>query len=321
MIMAFGYSFIDSVKAVGEQAHGEFGTFKYEYVLNTLEKGAPDGGEAMMILPFEDGDMRRFSLIGLDGEATLWNLTTTDGKKADIENGFYISTLCEAICGVHKGDEFTFRSIATLEEHTVKIDGVIRNGYQNYIVSSREMIADIAVLDKENYNAILSDRSLDLEKDKVAETITDSSFETQMQNMLNAMSGLVYAFIGIGMIVCVASLYATVNTMLSENRHNISMLKVLGFENGRIHSMILSSNHLLLIPGIALGIAAAYGIMAWYSSQFVEIEKLMIPATLKPFSIILTVLFTAACYFVSLLLLRRKVDKTNMVEALKDGRE
>ncbi|MBQ6052757.1 MAG: FtsX-like permease family protein [Clostridia bacterium] len=321
MIMAFGYSFIDSVKAVGEQAHGEFGTFKYEYVLNKLEKGTPDGGEAMMILPFEDGEARRFSFIGLDGDATLWNLTTTDGKKADIENGFYISTLCEAICGVHKGDEFTFRSIATLEEHTVKIDGVIRNGYQNYIVSSREKIADITGLDKENYNAILSDRSLDLEKDKVAETITDNSFEMQMRNMLNAMSGLVYAFIGIGMIVCVTSLYATVNTMLSENRHNISMLKVLGFENGRIHSMIISSNHLLLIPGIAFGIAAAYGIMAWYCAQFVEIEKLMIPATLKPFSIILTVLFTAACYFVSLLLLRRKVDKTNMVEALKDGRE
>ena len=113
----------------------------------------------------------------------------------------------------------------------------------------------------------------------------------------------------------------TCRLMLSENSHNISMLKVLGFENGRIHSMIISSNHLLLIPGIALGIAAAYGIMAWYCAQFVEIEKLMIPATLKPFSIILTVLFTAACYIVSLLLLRRKVDKTNMVEALKDGRE
>lgn len=61
--------------------------------------------------------------------------------------------------------------------------------------------------------------------------------------------------------------------------------------------------------------------MAWYSSQFVETEKLMILATLKPFSVVLTVLFTAACYFVSLLLLRRKADKTNMVEALKDGRE
>ena len=320
-IMAFGFSFIDSVNAVGDQAHGEFGSFKYEYVLNTLENGKPDDGEAMVILPFEDKEARRFSLIGLDNGATLWNLTTTDGTEADLENGYYISTLCEAICGVHKGDTFTFRSIATLEKHTVKIDGVIKNGYQSYILSSRENINEITGIQSDSYNAILASRSLDLEKDKVTEIISDTTYETQMQNMINAMAGLIYAFIGIGMIVCVASLYATVNTMMNESRHNISMLKVLGFENGRINRMIISSNHFMLIPGIALGIAFAYGVMYWYSANFVEIERLMIPATLKPISIILTALFTVFCYFVSLLLLRRKVDKTDMIEALKDNRE
>ena len=320
-IMAFGFSFIDSVNAVGEQAHGEFGTFKYEYVLNSLEKGDPENGEAMLILPFEDEKARRFSLIGLDNDATLWNLTTTDGNKADLENGFYISTLCEAIYGVHEGDEFTFRSIGSLEEHTVKIDGVIKNGYQSYVLSTREKIADIAGVDADIYNAILASKSLDLDKDKVSEIISDTTYETQMENMINAMSGLIYAFIGIGMIVCVASLYATVNTMMNESRHNISMLKILGFENGRINSMIISSNHLLLIPGIILGIAAAYGGMYWYCSNFVEIERLIIPATLKPVSIVLTAVFTVICYFVSLLLVRRKVDKTDMIEALKDNRE
>ncbi|MBR1533276.1 MAG: FtsX-like permease family protein [Ruminococcus sp.] len=320
-IVAFGFSFIDSVNAVGEQAHGEFGTFKYEYVLNSLEQGAPDGGEAMLVLPYEDLKSRRFSLIGLDKDATLWNLTTVDGEKADLENGFYISTLCEAIHGVHKGDSFTFRSISTLEEYTVKIDGVIKNGYQSFVLSSRTNTADITGLTAEDYNAILADHALSLDKDKVTETISDTTYETQMENMINAMAGLIYAFIVIGMIVCIASLYATVNTMLTESRHNISMLKVLGFENRRINSMIISSNHLLLIPGIILGIAAAYGGMAWYCSNFVEIERLMIPATLKPISIILTVVITAVCYFVSLLLLRRKVDKTDMIEALKDNRE
>ena len=275
----------------------------------------------MLVLPYEDLKSRRFSLIGLDKDATLWNLTTVDGEKADLENGFYISTLCEAIHGVHKGDSFTFRSISTLEEYTVKIDGVIKNGYQSFVLSSRTNTADITGLTAEDYNAILADHALSLDKDKVTETISDTTYETQMENMINAMAGLIYAFIVIGMIVCIASLYATVNTMLTESRHNISMLKVLGFENRRINSMIISSNHLLLIPGIILGIAAAYGGMAWYCSNFVEIERLMIPATLKPISIILTVVITAVCYFVSLLLLRRKVDKTDMIEALKDNRE
>ena len=321
MIVAFGYSFIDSVKAVGEQAHGEFGTFQYEYILNSLEKGVPEEGEPLLILPFEDAESRSFSLIGADEDVTLWNLKTTDGERADFENGFYISALCEAIFDVHAGDAFTFRSIGTLEEHTVPIDGVIKNGYQSFLLTSREKAADIAGIDADAYNAILAEKALPLEKSRVSEIISDTTYETQMENLLSAMTGLIYAFIGIGMIVCVASLYATTGTMLSESRHNISMLKVLGFENRRINSMILSSNHLLLIPGVVLGIAAAYGGMAWYCANFAEIERLIIPVSLKPRSIVLTAGLTVLCYFVSLLLQRRRVDRTDMIEALKDNRE
>ncbi len=321
MIVAFAFSFIDSVKAVGDQAHGEFGTFRYEYVLNELKSGRPSGGEAVLALPYEDGDGSRFTLMGLDADAKLWNLTTVEGERADPEHGFYVSTLCAAMFGVHRGDEFTFRSIATLEEHTVRIDGVIRNGYQSYVLTSREKAAEIAGLDPDRYNAVLSDRALDYAGDEVAEIVSDTTYQTQMENMMRAMGGLIYAFMIIGVIVCIASLYATINTMITENGHSISMLKVLGLENRRIDSMILSANHLLLIPGIALGTAAAYGVMAWYCAEFVEIERIMIPATLSPKSILFTALITAGGYAASLLLLRRKVGRADMIEALKDGRE
>ena len=321
MIVAFAFSFIDSVKAVGVQAHGEFGSFKYEYVLNTLKDGKPEDGEAVFVLPYEDKEARRFTLMGMDGDAVLWNRKLTSGETADTENGFYITTLFEEIFGVHKGDSFTFRSIATLEEKTVRIDGVIKNGYQSYILTSREKAAEIAGVEGEHYNAVLSDKALGYKSDEVTEIISDKTYETQMDNMMTAMGGLIYAFMIIGMIVCIASLYATITTVIAENSHNISMLKVLGYENRRINSKILSSNHLLLIPGIALGIAAAYGVMAWYCAQFVEVESIIIPATLYPQSILYTALITSASYIISLLLLRRKVDRTDMIAALKDGRE
>lgn len=321
MIVAFAFSFLDSVKAVGAQAHGEFGSFRYEYVLNTLNDGDPQEGEAVFALPYEDREARRFTLMGLDADAALWNKTLENGETADTEHGYYITTLFEEIFGVHQGDSFTFRSIATLEEKTVRIDGVIKNGYQSYILTSREKVAEIADVDGMHYNAVLSDKALDYKSEEVMEIISDKTYETQMDNMMTSMGGLIYAFMVIGMIVCIASLYATINTMISENSHNISMLKVLGYENRRINGVILSSNHLLLIPGIALGTAAAYGVMAWYCAEFVEVESIIIPATLYPQSILYTALITAASYLISLLLLRRKVDRTDMIEALKDGRE
>ena len=46
--------------------------------------------------------------------------------------------------------------------------------------------------------------------------------------------------------------------------------------------------------------------MAWYCAQFVEVESIIIPATLYPQSILYTALITSASYIISLLLLRRK---------------
>ena len=148
-IVAFAFSFIDSVKAVGAQAHSEFGSFRYEYILNSLKDGKPEKGEAVFALPYEDNQSRRFTLMGLDNNTKLWNKTLTSGETADTENGFYITTLFEEIFGVHKGDSFTFRSIAALDEKTVRIDGVIKNGYQSYILTSRKKAAEISGLDGE----------------------------------------------------------------------------------------------------------------------------------------------------------------------------
>ena len=168
----------------------------------------------------------------------------------------------------------------------------------------------------------LDHAGLELEKGKICVILGPyGSGKSTLLNMLVAMGGMVYALIGIGMIVCIASLYATVNMMLSENRHTISMLKVLGYDNARIDRMTILSNHLLLVPGIALGALAAWGVMAWYARSFVEVERLMIPATLRLESLLLTALITVCCYFISLLLVRRRIDRVDMVESLKDNRE
>ncbi|MBQ6661270.1 MAG: ABC transporter permease [Lachnospiraceae bacterium] len=312
MLVAFAFSFLDSVDAVGEKAHEEFGSFKYEYILGTLKEGTPEGAEAVLAMQFEDLESRRFTAMGMDKDAELWNLTTTDGKRADIANGFYISTLFEAIFGVHEGDTFTFRSIATLEEHTVTVRGVIKNGYESYLIASREIIAELCGLPENCYNAVLSEQALPDIEAEATEMITDSTYRTQMENMKQSMAGVIDALMVIGVIVCVAALYATINTLISENAYTISMLKVLGMEDGRINSMMISSNHLLLIPGIAAGIAAAYGVMYWYCVEFVEVENIMIPATLKPVSILLTAALTVFAYAISLILVRGRVNRVNM---------
>lgn len=322
MIVSFSYIFIDSVRAVGSQAMDEFGTFKYEYILNTIQDDEPENADPVMIVAYENGDGKRFSLMGVDTDCKRWNLTDNDtGSRADIEDGWYMSSLCAKIFGVEAGDKFTFRSIASLEEFTVTIKGIIRNGYQNYIVSTRENASEITELDTSLYNCVLTDESRSFDGDIVQEIITSDTFKNQMETMLDEMSGMVYALIIIGAIICIAALYVSINMLVSENANNISMLKVLGYDRRRIDKMVLNGNHLLLIPGLVLGMLTGYGAMAWYCDAFVETEGLMIPVAFSVPHIILTICIVTLCYFVSLLLVRRKVEKVDMIESLKDNRD
>lgn len=275
------------------------------YALDGIDFSLEEGKVCVVLGPSGSGKSTLLNMIG--------GLDSPDSGSIRIAG--------KEINGLEKGDKFTFRDIATLKKHTITVDGIIKNGYQNYVISTRENVAKITGLDEKNYNTILSKEKLDIGSSHLQETITDKTYENLMDNLLSAMAAMIYALMGIGIWILIASIYVTVNMMVSESTHNISMLKVLGYEDKKINGMVIDANHLLLVPGILLGMAAAYGIMAWYAAEFVEIESLIIPVSLAPKSIVITVALTAAAYFVSLAMLRRKVSKIDMIEALKDGRE
>lgn len=138
------------------------------------------------------------------------------------------------------------------------------------------------------YNALISDTKLDIPTEKVAFESRKSSIGEQVQTVLDQMGFMIYMMIGLGAIICIASVYVAVNMMVTENRSNISMLKVLGYRDRQIGRIVLSVNHIFLPLGIVLGIPAA---------------------------------LTAGSYFGSLALVKRKIARVDMIESLKDNRE
>ena len=321
-IISFSYIFIDCIKAVGEEGKEHFGTFSEEYVLNTFLTEDNEDAEKMSILSFENTDGSRFSLVGADSDNTLWNLTLKKtGEKAELTEGWYASTLLLMLFDKEVGDEFTFRNSSSLEEFTVTIAGEIENNYQSYLISTREEASKITGLNAEYYNVLLSDHELSVDSGLVSEIVTDHTFTDQMQTMLDAMGSLIYTLVVIGMIICVAAIYVAVNMLVSESRSNISMLKVLGFSDSKINRILLNGNHLLVVPGIAAGMLLAYITMVIYAYAAVESEGMLLKVAFSGKSIMLTVLWCVVSYAISMLLVRRKAAKTDMVESLKDNRE
>lgn len=142
-----------------------------------------------------------------------------------------------------------------------------------------------------------------------------------MKTILTEMGAIIYSLAVIGAIICIAALYVSVNMLISENRHNISMLKVLGLKRREINRMIIDVNHVIIPIGIAVGMLAGYLMMVVVFRIYSGIEGVLYTPAITFKSIILTIIIVLVCYAVSLLIVRRKADRVDMVESLKDNRE
>ena len=262
-------------------------------------------------------DGSTFLLLGADSHVKYLNLTTTDGNRANLDKGYYISNVMAYSYGIKAGDDFTFVNPTTMEEKTVKIEGIISNNTQKLLISNMDDARELLGWQKDTYNGLLSDRALQL-GDEISKTVTSDDIKEQMNTVLDEMGAIIYSLAVIGAIICIAALYVSVNMLVSENRHTISMLKVLGLKDREINRMVLDVNHMIIPIGIVTGIGAGYGIMDVVFKVYSGMEGVMY-VTIK--SIVLTVVIVVLCYVVSLLMVRRKADRVDMVESLKDNRE
>ncbi len=318
-IIMFAFLTIDAIKGLPDVYKEQVGNFKTQYVLNTFLSDERQDGETLLAASYEHNGTA-FTLIGAEADVSMLNMETADGR-ADLEDGWYITNLLAYICGVKTGDTFTFVNRITLEEYHITVAGIIETDMQKYLISSKENVAEILGIDSGLYNSILADGSLDIDSSLVASEINTSSIDDQMDSMMNEMGAIIYALVVIGGIICIAAIYVSVNMLVSENRLNISMLKVLGYRDREINRMVLNANNVLLPVGIAVGVVVSYFSVKLYFESFAEIMGMIVPAILKPVSVVITALIVCGCYFLSLSFIRRKTSKVDMVESLKDNRQ
>lgn len=320
-IMLFSFSVFDSIQMMSDTASDAVGSYEYQYILNELANENPYGGEEMLVSSVENDDGSTLTLLGTDGNNPYLNFCDESGNRVDIGDGYYISSLSAAILDLHKGDCVKLYNPMSLEKTEIVLSGVLQNDTMKAIFTSPDRAAEIIGVESESFNALVSDEKLDIPQEKVAKEVRKSSLGDQMQTMMDQMGFMIDLLIGLGVIICIASIYVAVNMTVTENRSNISMLKVLGYRDRQIDRIVLDVNHIFLPVGILLSIPAVYGVCNLFYRLFADEFGMLVTASISAKSYVISIFLTAASYFASLLLVRRKVKRVNMIESLKDNRE
>ena len=320
-ISLLGYSLLDTMENTKQNMIDEIGTFEYQYVLNELIDSNQYGGELIIMSSLENQNGELFNIWGTSNENPFLSLKDMEGNQINLDEGYFVTSVFAMLQNVKAGDDFVLLNPYTLEEFSVKIKGIINNDMQNAIFCNKKNASKILGIDENYSNVIMSDVPLEIPESKIIRTIKKADSKESFENMSSQMDVMIYFLIAIGIIICVASIYIAVNMLISENKSNISMLKVLGYDDKMINSIVLNINHILLPIGYLCSIPFVFLSANWFMAFLAEFIGALPKSYIAPESFLYTAIVVSVSYFGSIFLLRKKVSKINMVESLKGNRE
>lgn len=320
-IMLTGFSIYDSARHMADTVQEAAGEYEYQYVLGEPLYENPYGGELILAAPVEDEKGDALTVMGTDNEQSLLNLTDKEGQEISTKDGYYITSLTAYLCGWENGDRVTLYNPLSLEQIHIRINGIVENDTAQIIYTSRANAAEMTGVDKNAGNMIISEERLDIPENIVERESRKSDLKEQVDTIIDQTSYMIDTMVGLGIMICIASVYVAVNMLVSENRSNISMLKVLGYPDRKIERIVLGSNHVFLPLGILMSIPAAYAFCGLFFRMFADMMGMLVSPYLELKSCIMAAVLTAGSYLASMHFVGWKTRKVDAAECLKAQRE
>lgn len=128
-----------------------------------------------------------------------------------------------------------------------------------------------------------------------------------------AMSGI---FIAFAVLMAVGVAYATASVTLAEQRHDLATLQVMGYGRLEVSYVLIAEIVLLSLAALPVGLFAGH----WFSVAFMQAmatDMFTFPSVFQPATFGTATLIIAAAIGAAVLVVRREVDRINLVESLK----
>ena len=220
------------------------------------------------------------------------------------------------------GDLLTF-SLTSLDE-TVKKEVTlpIENVYDNYLSQNiyydKDKINSIMEYNTGTYNGKYS---MESPSGGEAPFVLISVGKTSNANLASYLS---LANQMMGVVVFIAALIAFIvifvvsNLIVDENKKVISLLKVLGYKNKEISSMLMNVYTPIVVIAYLLSIGAGYYLFQWLIVYTAQTLGMAFPVAINIWQIIGGLVLVLVIYLLALFFSKKHFNKISLSESLKE---
>jgi putative ABC transport system permease protein len=271
--------------------------------------------------------VEREAIQGVPARPQLQRVYDSEGHAVELPpGGLVLSTMMASLLRVGVGDLVT---VEVLEGRRPVVEVPVVALFETYIGSPAYMeIGALNRLMREPPTVTAVNLRVDpLERDaffralkatpRVASvTLRDAAIATFHETMARTMLIYVSFFVAFAGTLAFGVAYNTARIALSERGRELATLRVLGFTRAEISYILVGETGVLTLLALPLGLAMGYALASVLVRGF-ETELFRVPFVIDPSTYAWALVVGAAATVASVLLVRRRLDRLDLVGVLK----
>lgn len=278
-------------------------------------------------LEIPDDEEIRFSLTGLDTTAQYVKILDQENHNIidllDDDQSIIINANAKELYGLEIGDQLTFSYETITLTYTIAGFSEEFMGKGGYI--NREALSLDLGLGQNAYTTIYSSEDKyasykklsEDEASKIAYILNMDDMKRNIAKQMDRFNGSIYIIIAFASLMVLVIIAVIANIVVEENKKTISLLKVMGYKNQKISSMVLNIYTPFIIIAYLLSIPAMIQILKAIVKAIVGDIEITIPISISPTMAILGLVGLLVAYYIAIGLSKRVLNKVPLAVALK----
>ena len=264
---------------------------------------------------------------GIDKNPKLIEIKDKSGnnlfEKLNDNNDIIINENIAKIANINIGDTLVLESGDKKLEYKVVAINESFMGASAYTIRSNlakefendEMVYNIKFTNDDKYSS-MSNLTKE-ESDKIANILSIEDLQDNLKNQLSASSGSIYVVIGFASVMALVIILIIANVVVEENKKTISLMKVMGYDDKSVSSIVLNIYTPFIIIAYLLSIPVMKKLLEFIVSKLTGSMDFAIPIEFSWVKALIGLAGLLVSYFVAIFISRRTLNKVPLSVALK----
>ena len=291
----------------------------YQYVLKvpveTDTKGAEKYAVTTLETDFENSDNSdEITVYGVDKDSDYVKAGFVD------RNSVFVSEGVLEKFGLKVGDNLDLKTKYDDKTYRLTISDTYKYPASLAVFTDIENFRNEFEKSDDYFSGYFSDNEItDIDDKYIASKITQKDLTVVSDQMTDSMGGMIPIIVVFSVVLYMLLVYLLSKVIIEKNANSVSIVKILGYQNGEITRLYIMSTAIVAILSVIISLPISYLFMKAIYSEIIRSFSVWLTFYIDPMVYVQMLVLGILAYAVVGALQFRKIKKIPMEEALKNA--